>query len=64
MHEIHLYLKDVPFLLESKAIELGAKFVKAEPWQPKVAVDGKLLTGQNPASAKPLAEAIVKAIKG
>jgi putative intracellular protease/amidase len=54
----------VPFLLETRAIELGANFVKAaDLWQPKVAVDGKIFTGQNPASAKPLAEEIVKALK-
>ncbi|KAI0036786.1 class I glutamine amidotransferase-like protein [Vararia minispora EC-137] len=56
-------VKDVPFLLESKAIELGANFIKADPWAAKVAVDGKVFTGQNPASAKPLAEEIVKALK-
>jgi putative intracellular protease/amidase len=44
-------------------VELGANFVKANLWLPKVAVDGKVFTGQNPASAKPLAEEIVKAMK-
>lgn len=31
--------------------------------QPHVVVSGNLITGQNPASAKPLAEAILKALK-
>jgi putative intracellular protease/amidase len=31
--------------------------------QPCVVVDGKLYTGQNPASAKPLAERIVQDLK-
>ena len=31
--------------------------------QPNVAVDGNLITGQNPASAGPIGEAILKALK-
>lgn len=55
----------VPFLLEDKLKEVGGKYVKAEePWGAKVVVDGKLITGQNPASAKPLGQAIVKAVRG
>ena len=42
----------VPFLLESKLEERGANFNKAKNWQPIVVVDGRLITGQNPASAK------------
>lgn len=55
----------VPFLLEDALREAGAKFVKAaEPWREKVVVDGKLITGQNPASAKGVGQAIVKAVNG
>jgi len=55
----------VPFLLEDKLKEVGGRFVKAEePWGEKVVVDGKLITGQNPASAKALGKAVVKAVKG
>jgi len=50
-------------LLEDKITELGGKFESAEPWKPHVVVDGKLYTGQNPASAKPLAERIVQDLK-
>jgi putative intracellular protease/amidase len=52
----------IPFLLETKITsELGGKFVKADqPWGSKVVVDGKLVTGQNPASAKEIAETLVK----
>jgi len=55
----------MPFLLETKLNEVsGGKFVKAaEPWGEKVVVDGKIITGQNPASAKAVGEAIVKAVK-
>ncbi|KAK4448478.1 class I glutamine amidotransferase-like protein [Podospora aff. communis PSN243] len=55
----------MPFLLEDKVKAEGGKFVKAEePWGAKVVVDGKLITGQNPASATGVGEAIVKAVKG
>ncbi|KAF9787426.1 class I glutamine amidotransferase-like protein [Thelephora terrestris] len=58
-----LPVEDIGFLLEDKIKELGGKFECAEPWAPCVVVDGKLYTGQNPASAKPLAERIVKDLK-
>ena len=50
----------VPFLLETELRKLGADFVKAENFQNKVAVSGRLVTGQNPASATDTAKAIVK----
>lgn len=54
----------VPFLLETRLKEVGAKFTKAsELWGEKVVVDGNLITGQNPASAKAVGAAIVKAVK-
>lgn len=57
-------VKDVPWLLEDKLIALGGKYSKAEQaWGPKVLVDGKLITGQNPASAAGVGEAILKALK-
>lgn len=46
--------KVVPFLLETKLKERGAKFEAAPPQNPMVVVDGMLLTGQNPASAREL----------
>lgn len=53
----------MPFLLEDVLIKAGANFVKAdEPWGVKVVTDGKLITGQNPASAKGVADAIAKAL--
>lgn len=54
-------VEDVPFSLEDKIVALGGKFEKAEkPWGAHVVVDGKLMTGQNPASGKGLAEEILK----
>ncbi|KAJ7744495.1 ThiJ/PfpI [Mycena maculata] len=57
-------VKDIPFLLEDRIISLGGKYEKAdEPWGVKVVVDGNLYTGQNPASAGPIGQAILKALK-
>jgi len=57
-------VEDIGFLLEDRIAELGGKFEKAdELFQAKVVVDGQLYTGQNPASAKPLAERIVQDLK-
>lgn len=53
----------VPFLLESKLIERGAKFEKSGLWQPHVAVDRRVITGQNPQSAKAVGEAILESLK-
>jgi putative intracellular protease/amidase len=54
----------VPFLPENALQKAsGGKFVKAsEPWGEKVVVVGKLITGQNPASATGVGEAIAKAL--
>ena len=58
--------KAMPFLLEDELNKnSGGKFEKAtEPWALKVVVakDGKLITGQNPASAAAVGEAILKSI--
>ncbi|KAH6653010.1 DJ-1/PfpI family protein [Truncatella angustata] len=57
--------KLMPVLLEDKIKEAGGIYTKAaEPWGEKVVVQdgGKFITGQNPASAKGVGEAIAKAI--
>lgn len=41
----------VPFLLESMLVERGGRYHKADLWQERVVTDGRLVTGQNPASA-------------
>ena len=57
-------VKDVPFAIENRIRERGGKYEKAaENFGVKVCVDGKLYTGQNPASAKALGDAIAKALK-
>ncbi len=60
--------KAIPWLVESRMAERGAKFEKADKaWGEHVVVDTKdgktLITGQNPASAGPLAKALIKALK-
>jgi len=57
-------VQEIPFLLETKGVELGGKYEKADKiFGEKVVVDGNLYTGQNPASAKPLGEAIFAGLK-
>ncbi len=46
----------VPFLVEDELIRLGAIFEKVANWQPFSVVDGRLITGQNPASSTVVAE--------
>jgi len=50
----------MPFLLETKMTELGAKFEPSEAWKPCVVVDGNLITGQNPNSGAPIGNAIIE----
>ncbi|WP_342315449.1 type 1 glutamine amidotransferase domain-containing protein [Lysobacter sp. FW306-1B-D06B] len=54
---------DVPFDLEGALREAGAEHSSAPPWQPKLVVDGRLITGQNPASGTLVGEALVDALK-
>ena len=41
----------VPFLVEDELLRLGATFEKLANRQPLSIVDGRLVTGQNPASS-------------
>jgi len=52
-----------PFLLENKMQELGAIYSAAAKNEPHVVVDGRLITGQNPASAIPVAESLIEALQ-
>jgi putative intracellular protease/amidase len=49
----------VPFLLEDRLKERGALYSKGANWAPYVQVDGKLVTGQNPASSGPAAKELL-----
>ncbi|KIF02131.1 dihydroxyacetone kinase [Streptomyces sp. RSD-27] len=52
----------VPFLLQTALEERGAKHTGADDFQVHVVVDGRLVTGQNPASATGVGEAVVKVL--
>ncbi len=51
--------KVVPFLLQDRLTERGGDFVAGPKWQENVVVSGRLITGQNPASAKGVADSII-----
>jgi len=43
-------------------LRLGATFEKVADWQPFSIVDGRLVTGQNPASSTSAAQALLKLV--
>ena len=53
----------VPFLIEDEFARLGAYYSKGADWQSHVLVDGRLVTGQNPASSEAAAEALLKILE-
>lgn len=55
--------KIVPFLLADKLNEHGAKHHPAANWSNHVEVDGRLVTGQNPASAASVGDEVIKLLK-
>jgi len=52
--------KVVPFLVEDELLRLGAIYEKKRNWEPFAVVDGRLITGQNPASSTSAAEALLR----
>jgi putative intracellular protease/amidase len=52
--------KIVPFLVEDELKRLGGLYEKAADWASFVITDGRLVTGQDPASSKAGAEALLK----
>ncbi|STX39802.1 type 1 glutamine amidotransferase domain-containing protein [Legionella feeleii] len=59
---VHL-TKVVPFLVEEELKRLGGHFEKAPDWQSFVVVDGRLITGQNPASSTAGAQELLKLLQ-
>jgi putative intracellular protease/amidase len=49
----------VPFLVEEMLRDNGGLFENGADWQPHVVVDANLVTGQNPASSAPAADALL-----
>ena len=56
--------KIVPFALETKLIERGAEILKAQPFLELTVEDQRLVTGQNPASAKGVAIKTIRLLNG
>ncbi len=52
----------VPFLVEDMLKANGGTYSKIEDWSPYAVVDGRLITGQNPASSEKVAEELLKMI--
>ncbi|MFZ4540464.1 MAG: type 1 glutamine amidotransferase domain-containing protein [Rickettsiales bacterium] len=55
--------KLVPFMLETRLADQGGFAVCELPFALNVVVDGQLITGQNPASAIPVAEAVINQLR-
>ena len=55
--------KVVPFLVEDELMRLGAVFEKVSNWHPFSVVDGRLVTGQNPASSTGAARALLELLR-
>ncbi len=56
------WLPEFPFLLEDELRRLGARWEEVPLMLPHVAVDGRLITGQNPFATAATAEAVVRAL--
>lgn len=50
----------VPFLVEDMLKANGGVYSKGPDWAPYVLTDGTLITGQNPASSEPGAQAVLQ----
>lgn len=57
-------LELIPFLLEQKLIDRGAVYRKRKAWGALVVEDDRLITGQNPGSAKGVGEALAARLGG
>ena len=53
----------VPFLVEDMLTKNGGLYSKGADWQSYAVTDGKLITGQNPASSEAAAKAVLQQLK-
>ena len=53
----------VPFMLATTLCQRGAQHVAAPNWQANVMVDGRLVTGQNPASAEGVGREVARLLR-
>jgi putative intracellular protease/amidase len=52
----------VPFLVEDELKRIGGIYEKAADWAPFAVVDGRIVTGQNPASSTTAAKALIEVL--
>ncbi len=50
----------VPFLVEDELMRVGGVFEKVANWKPHAIIDGRLVTGQNPASSTAAARSLLR----
>jgi len=55
-------VEEMPFLLETRLKEQGARFVSVKTFEENVVVDGNLVTGQNPPSSRKTAQKLLEAL--
>jgi putative intracellular protease/amidase len=53
----------VPFSVEDELRRHGGNYSKGEDWHPHVVIDGRLITGQNPASSGDAARAVLEMLR-
>lgn len=55
---------NAPWLLAKRLREYGARYEKGtNNWEPFIVRDGRLISGQNPASSGPMADAVIAALR-
>ncbi len=57
-------INDIPFLLEESLARSARRYSKGQPWGELVIEDGRLITGQNPASAHGVGKALLVHLQG
>lgn len=55
-------INKIPFLLEDSLVRKAKRFEKVQPWAVNVIEQGRVVTGQNPASATGVGQSMVKMI--
>ena len=55
--------KQMPYLAQDALSECGAKYKSKRPMKSHVRVDGRVITGQNPPSAKKVGEQLAAALQ-
>jgi putative intracellular protease/amidase len=53
----------VPFLVEDELKRVGGLYEKAPDWQSYAIADGRVVTGQNPASSTAAADLLLKTLR-